>query len=165
MKRLPAISIALLCGLALAFPAAASANRVTIPPNQAEADEYTEGYPDGFGFSAPDNRKDPADVLDQDELDQLDQLGETGAGVATLAASTAPSEPGSGGQGSGGAGNGSASGSANGAFSAAAVGNPTAASYVPSDDGMGSWLWIIVAIAAISSAVYALYLWTKGRRA
>ena len=164
MKRLPAILTALLCGLAFALPAVASAARNTIPPNQAEADEYTEGYPDGIGFSAPDKGKDPGDVLDQNEIDQLDQLGETGVGVATLAASTAPDEAGRG-QGSGNGADGTGTGADSGAFSASEVGNPTAASYVPSDDGMGSWLWIIVAIAAIASAVYAIYLWTKGRRA
>jgi hypothetical protein len=160
MERIPAILMTMLCALAFAFPAVASAGRVTIPPNQAEADEYTEGVPDGKGDSAPDKTKDPADVLDQGELSELGQLGATGAGVATLAASTAPNEPRAGGPGSS-----SNSGFGSGTLSAAEVGNPAAAAYVPSDDGMGSWLWIIVAIAAISAAVYALYLWTKGRRA
>jgi hypothetical protein len=163
MRRLPATLTALLC-LAFVFPGVASAARVTIPPNQAEADEYTEGIPDGIGFSAPDKGKDPANVLDQNELDQLDRLGETGADLATLAASTAPSRPRPGGSGSGSV-SGSGDGPGNGSPSAAEVGNLTASTYVSSDDGMGSWLWIIVAIAVLSAAVYTLYLWTKGRRA
>jgi len=164
MARISAISMTLLCGLAFAFPAMASAGRLTIPPNQAEADEYTEGMPDGFGFSAPDRTKDPGDVLSQDELQQLAQLGQTGTDLATLAASTAPNEAGRPGSGSGSSA-GSGSGSGDGALSASEVGNPTSAAYVPSDDGMGGWLWIIVAIAVVGGAGYALYMWTKGRRA
>ncbi len=95
MKRISATFAVALCALACAIPATATAGRLPIPPNQPEADEYTESVPDGEGNSAPDRSKDPRDILGQVVLQQLDQLGETGSDVAILAASTAPGRPGS----------------------------------------------------------------------
>ena len=164
MMRISATLTAALCLIAFAVPAAASACRLPIPPNQPEADEYTESLPDGIGFCAPDRTKDPDDVLDDDEIAQLGEYGAAGAELAALAASTAPGSPGGSSAGSGtDAGTGSASQGA--ASDADDVGNLSAASYVPSEDGLGSWLWVIVVVSAVAAAGYALYLWTRGRRA
>jgi hypothetical protein len=163
MTRIAGIVVIGLCALACALPAAAAAGRLPIPPNQPEADEYTESVPDGEGNSAPDRSKDPRDILGQVVLEQLDRLGETGADVAVLAASTAPGRPGSASRPAGGSGSGSSSGSP--ASAGEQVGNVGAAAYVPSEDGLGTWLWVIVVAAALSAALYALYLWVTGRRA
>jgi hypothetical protein len=154
-----------LCVIACTLPAVADAGRLPIPPNQPEADEYTPSVPDGEGNSAPDRTRDPVGVLDEETLRELDRLGETGAGVATLAASTAPGRPGSGSRSQGG-GSASPPGASDGSAKASArqVGNVTAASYVPSEDGLGTWLWVIVAAAVLSAAIYAIYLWSSGRR-
>jgi len=173
MTRTSGVVAVALCALACAFPAGAGATRLPIPPNQPEADEYTPSVPDGEGNSAPDRSRDPVDVLDGDLLERLDRLGETGADVATLVASTAPGSPGgSGSRSGGGATSGSGSGAGPGPDSGepskslpGAVGNVEAAAYVPSEGGLGTWLWVIVVAAVVGAVVYALRLWMSGRRA
>jgi hypothetical protein len=160
--------LTLLCALLLALPAAASAQRITVPPGGSEADQYSETIPDGKGNSTPDHSRDPSDALSPGQISRLEQLGEQGLAAAASAAATAPGESGDGsGSGSGGArGEGSGGGNGDGGDRAGGEGGGSEADGADagaidaagavSRDGLGGLLWVLLIATAIGGGIYAL---------
>src|SRR5690242_17165514 len=119
-----ATAVALFAALLAPAPAALAA---CVPPDNSEADEYTETQPDGNCNRPPDFGRDPKYILSPSQIAALDQLGDVGGGAAVVAAATAPSRslaagsgPGgsapAGEPGDGGSGAGAGSGAENAAF-------------------------------------------------
>lgn len=123
----------------LVAPATAPGQSLTVPPGNSEADQYFEATPDATGDKSIDGSRSPDEVLSARQLAELEALGADGVAAAALAAGTAPragtGEGGSTDQGGGGP-------------------NAGAAALGGDEQGMGRWLWLIVAVGAISALAY-----------
>ena len=133
--------------LALLASAAVSFAQTVVPPGNSEADQYFEATPDATGDKSIDGSRSAEDVLTPKQLAELEALGPDGAAAAALAAGTAPSAE------TLGAGEGedpAAEGSAAPAGSAALI---------TDRQGMGAWLWVIVAASAFIALGFGVARW------
>ena len=147
------------------MPALATARGVNVPPGNSEADQYAETIPNGEGDSTPTFGVDPSDVLPPDQVADLESLGPDGAAVAALTAATAPTSRNGedSGQGKGSSENGAGTSSDAAESSAGAASALPGSATVPTEDGLGSWFWVIV-IAAVGAAVAYAIARAAGRR-
>lgn len=129
----------------------------TVPPGNGEADQYAETVPGAGGNETPDGSQQPDDVLPSSQVDDLEDAGANGAGLAAFIAATAPGgKSGAGASGGGGSGSGSERGDGSGSGEAGVP--PVAAqTTIPSEDGLGAALWVIVALAAAGGLGFAAW--------
>lgn len=136
--------------LTLMIPAAAQA-QTTVPPGQAEGDQYFETVPDGKGNRSPDRSKTPDEVLTPEQVEELESLGDDGLAAAAFAAATSPDgAPAAGKKG----GSGGSDGDAKNDVPAASI-DPSGGA-VPSKDGLGGFLWVILAATGLAGLIFAL---------
>lgn len=150
LTLLPALAaLAILPAVALAAPS-------IVPPGNSEADQYAETVPGAEGNKPPDSGRPPEDVLTPSQIDELGEQGADGEAAAALAAATAPEGGGSGSGSAGSAGepgeSGGAGGDSEGGSAVGSTSTPTAA--VPSEDGLGFVLWIVLAAGLAGAAAY-----------
>ncbi|MGI9557135.1 MAG: hypothetical protein ACR2N5_04250 [Solirubrobacterales bacterium] len=135
--------------MALLAPAATLGQSITVPPGNSEADQYFEVTPDATGDKSTDGSRTPEEVLTENQLAALQELGVDGESAAALAAQTAPVAP---------AGDG-ASGGAGGDEATDESGEVIVAQAATGREGMGAWLWVIIAASAIVAAAIGVARW------